>query len=788
MRLWPQKFRLRGLLSAGLLPAAALAVWPGLAFAVDPETNVENVEKGLSDMDSRLTFVREQYINLQNVAEQESASAMLEDAKRALKQKAFIQAAIYSHDLYEGGKLSGGERVDALYVLSEALYQYRNYRGAKAYFNELLRNGGGKYRAESLGRLIEIADITRRYEELPALAQQIPTVDGEEGRSGVWYLMGRAQYNQRDYLGCMRAMGSVSNGTSRYLQSRYFLGLANVQLKQLDKALEEFETISKHEAKNATERDIRDLAILGKGRVLYEQGKYPEAQAAYSSLAKDSKHRLAGLYELAWAYVRNNNFDKAQRVMELYVITSGFSSQDDPSIQLVRAKLLVRQNQFEDATVIYGQVRREYGPLRDEIVELTAQHSDPESYFNKVVGRTNELKVDRGLPQPAINAANENPSMRFAMRVFNEIDDSRKEIAKSLDTVDHLLRTVEGKNAVELFPREREGKSILMEIDNNLALYEGQLTDAEFSLLEKHMSDSERDEVLAARKRRAAVTGKFSTIPNEQTGFYDRQGKVEERILGIQTGLYAVQNGLRELRVEILAIEEMYNRYMRESSNPNSVNRQAEIGFKKRLDDEKKYIEWMLGRAKEMEGRIVSEKRSLGLGSAESDDENIRENYIAALRAERALMTPARNRADSSDLAVLRRIEAARSRARELHVRARQNSVTLDEVIRRKGVPLKADLLRYKGELNDYDKAYEAQQAQTEKIAGDIAYRSLQKVKEKYENIMLQSEYGIADVAGRKHELITSDVNELQKQKQRELRNISEDFREIVSEEGEGGR
>src|SRR5581483_3149293 len=154
-------------------------------------------------------------------------------------------------------------------------------------------------------------------------------------------------------------------GTPYTHQARYFLGLIQMKLSRgtpdakgvtakanFKPAIEAFHAVTDLPPDTKEHRHVIDLSWMAIGRLFYEMEQYAQASEAYAKVDRDSPEFDTMLYELAWVYVRMGDVDRAERALEVLMLS-------DPNSQfigdgtLLRADLLLRAGAFDRALKLY---------------------------------------------------------------------------------------------------------------------------------------------------------------------------------------------------------------------------------------------------------------------------------------------------------------------------------------------------------------------------------------------------------------------------------------------------
>src|SRR5262249_34169898 len=117
------------------------------------------------------------------------------------------------------------------------------------------------------------------------------------------------------------SIASVPNG-ALFLQAAYFVGVGQVKLKKYDDAVATFKKIAASTARDERERSVKELSVLSLGRVLFEMGKFDEAIEQYQEIPRESESFPDSLYEMAWAFIRKNDYQRAKNATDILLLVA----------------------------------------------------------------------------------------------------------------------------------------------------------------------------------------------------------------------------------------------------------------------------------------------------------------------------------------------------------------------------------------------------------------------------------------------------------------------------------
>ena len=296
-------------------------------------------------------------------------------------------------ELNRQGKASEADYADASFLIGEAYFRTRQYLSARRHYREVLdhaaRSAYGEYIGRSLSRLVDIALRTDDLQSLDYVFARLDSVPQTDKSGSLAYARAKALYARKDYATAKSAVNSVPVGSEYTLQAQYLLGVilmkeslsaapaptataagtakpAAAPDTRFTQAIEQFRKVTRMPATNAETRHVVDLAWMAIGRLFHESDGYVEAAEAYSHVDRGSPEFSTMLYELAWVYVRLGDFERAQRALEVLTITDP-NNLELADGSLLRADLMLRAGEFQNALGLYKDVAGHFDPIRQQL-------------------------------------------------------------------------------------------------------------------------------------------------------------------------------------------------------------------------------------------------------------------------------------------------------------------------------------------------------------------------------------------------------------------------------------
>jgi hypothetical protein len=314
-------------------------------------------------------------------------------AKRLFDGEKWSEAALALDRVRKGetGDDEGNKQL-AQYHLSIALYRMKFYQAAYAIFSEIAEKPNHLKFNETLlwlsklaTDLPEPADIVERVGRYND--EQIAKFNNSNQRDLFWqlnYLLGRYKYRNRQYEDALRLFQKVDRQSKYYVQSQFFSGISNVQLRKSVPAVQAFQRIvgAIDEGVEGVEDEsrMRDLAYLSMARTYYsasvrlDENNSPSIDTAKLSAAVKywnkvdvaSEYWLDGLFEESWAYFMAGDYSHA--LGNIHTIGAPyFPNSHYPEAEVLKAVIYFANCQYEDATVIVAQFQQHNQPIFDAL-------------------------------------------------------------------------------------------------------------------------------------------------------------------------------------------------------------------------------------------------------------------------------------------------------------------------------------------------------------------------------------------------------------------------------------
>ncbi|MDF3070266.1 MAG: hypothetical protein K0R38_5867 [Polyangiaceae bacterium] len=718
-----------------------------------------------------------------------------------------IEALSKVLELYRQGKAPEPAYADASLLLGEAYMSTKQYLSARRHYREILDNGARSpydgYAGKALSRLVDIALRTDDLAGLDYVFERLPRLPTTDRTGSLAYARAKALYAKKDYAASRAAVNAVPAGSPYTAQAQYLLGV--VLLKEalaatpaappaaaaaatagsgaqpapapapdtrFTQSIEQFRKVTRIPATTSEQEHVVDLAWMAIGRLFYETNNYLDSVEAYSHVGRNSPEFSTTLYELAWVFVRLGDFSRAQRALEVLTITDP-NNLELADGSLLRADLMLRSGDFQNALNLYRNVREHFDPIRKSVDDFLASTSDPAVYYDKLTADEAAMATETKLPKVVLEWAREQAEDQHVFGMIDDVTRSRDLVKRSRKLAVKLDAVLSVPTRAKAFPELRTGIQYSMSLMNKLA--KARVTLAE------GMDDVAGDgggELSRIRGERRALQKRLGWLPVTDGDFLrrddsgDRQWNKVSQVLQSLTveadKLAAIVNGLKR----VLKEADQYG----VTSDPTSRER-----FKLEIEANERDLATYNKRIEEYRDAIDNGRAQIGFGDQRYvDDDEARKKFRELFTREVALVASGQDSGDAVNYAkgiqsLLGRVDINEQRLEATRSKLEKQALEQAQALRAKIAGEVSALETYAQNLDSLD-----QQARL--LVGEIAMKNFALVRDRVKNIVLRADVGIVQQAWEVREEQRLRVRNLQRERAREEQNLNDELREVLDD------
>lgn len=392
------------------------------------------------------------------------------------------------------------EYVDTLLMTSQILEDSDDHAGAMHYAEVALRQGGTPDQmAEAGARWFRIARRSQRLDRRVEIYELWRSRGGEEAAgsevaSAVRYEAAFALRADNRLDGARQLLRRVPSDSTFGSRAAYLGGVIFVEEGDLQNAERWFsavmawpipEVYQRDPAQMKIEKDVRELAALSAGRLLYERGDLEAADAAYRLIPGGSRHQAEACWERAYLDLerryRRGALKRVQCVLDVGARGSRFVD-----AKLFRASLLAHLSRYADSIKSYELLHAEMEVQRDLFAEAASTIREPAELLFSAMERNAMDHGRRASPGPATLFADAwNADVDRAYRVDRGVDHARGDLGQLVAEIDVLTEALNRETAfVGLDLRRQQLKRLLQEIHH----LQGHAGELQFTARRRHAS------------------------------------------------------------------------------------------------------------------------------------------------------------------------------------------------------------------------------------------------------------------------------------------------------------
>ena len=688
----------------------------------------------------------------------------LVDAEVAFSLGDYDKAALILLDVV--GKQQASDQEAATYYLAESLYEKGDSGAARSYFEQVVHTGNasGKYYQPSLQRLVEISIKTKDQDAASDVAALAGLSVANRG-PGAPYVLGKYSFSQEKYDDAIAQFAQVPKGSDYELQALYFTGTAYVAKKDLNKAIEIFTDLIARKPHSSIDRRVIELGQLALGRLYYEREELSKAIDSYLLIDRHSDLFPDALYEVGWVYVKNKQYDKALRALELLELSNP-SSTKTPTVRILEGNLRIRKAQmirqaqiagtvntgdstdpaveYDKATKIFTETHDAYMPSYQALSQMVDGNADPTGFVAQIAGREQHVfQTSPAIPDAAAQWLRDEPGVQEFVGIETDLADIQANIEQSGEIIERLNAVIAAKDHSFLYPDLASRRRRIAAIQNELAVMRNEI----------------HDKAGVASPERRAYASQLTALGNADEAFVGRIGETQNGYDAIDKSLLEIDAAIGSSQAMAVALRMYANTAQPPLSDDQKKNLQTSI------DDAAK-------EAQAIEDELAATRREMVLGrdlAAMPDDQltqarDLRKQLTAAQDAEARSMT-------SNDLA---------QRAMRLADNLDQIDAQIAGAVEQALIQAKAQLTVEAKNLADY----KAEQAEYETEARDVGATALgasfKDVKAKFYDVIVRTDVGNVDVAWAEKEDTDDDLKRLNLARSRELKQLRDEFKDIL--------
>jgi TolA-binding protein len=693
------------------------------------------------------------------------------------KLKNYSEAATILLDVVEKYPNAPGYD-DALVLLGDSLFQEKDYKSARHYFELAVRkNTGSRLEQRALQQLVEISLHTEDFEHVEDYLKRLENIPAGQLEPSVPYVRGKYAYRSGRYDEALVLFGNIPPQSPHYLQARYFAATAQVQKGDQASALAIFDSVARAQPRNATEREIQDLARLAVGRLNYEHDQFDHAREAYTSIASGSLHYDEAMDELAWTSIKAKDFKGAYRALDLMLLQNADSPRA-PELRLLMGNLHVRLGNFSLANDAFMQARDQFDPIHLQLRETLAKGQADPKYFDSLLSKGMEkFDISVLIPKPAVKWVKTDPSVARLVTLTEDVGELQRGIKDSEQTLSRLEMAVGGQLKVGIFPDLAAVRTRTSEVLNQIVELRRRFVGRMRALTAGTLSGEDKGKLEQINVERMTAEKELEGLPLTATALQDREKRAHAALDQLDSQASELNVMVQGMEAELVAIEQYFIKSRSDQKIKPEELIQPVAGMREAI------VELHTSNDR-IRNNIAEAAREATVGAATGDqDRGAIAALVGSMKKERAVYQSARARLSDGDQRNFDAIVSVLERADLVQAHLAELDAKIEAAAQRRLGELKQQLLTEKADLMAANTKLGGILTESQSLGGGLAFAMLSKVTDRFYDLVVQSDVGLVDVAWGLKDERTSTVSKLINQQKLDLKTVDEDFRALLEEE-----
>lgn len=683
----------------------------------------------------------------------------LNDGQVFYLQGEYSRAAIVLMDLVNRPGVEGHPAYsDIVYYLADSLFMMGNDRSAATFLQQLQRKAGKRRRDWATGRLLQIcarrSDVNFCEENRTSAFQIV----NESSLASLKYALGKSLYKNEQLSESERVFNLVKADEVEWAKATYFVGVIHLRSNEYERAKKQFEQIVTRYASapelvvKRDDKEIYNLARLAVARVLYEQTKLIDSRDQYNQVETDSKAHDAAHYESIWLSIKEGNYQKSLRDLELFMIrqddvTKGYKS------HLLKGRLLILLERFTDAQASFAQVTDAFLPIRNQLERTIKSNPDLEAHFQQKVGANiTDIDMSSLVPKAAADAVGTELNADAAVILVQEVGKQRRYVQAARRTVGKLRNALLSDMRLDMFPTMQRRYLTASEFLNRSLLAEAKLN----NLIGGDVSNAV---YVKAKDERITMEALFRQTPISSNDFKARRVMMSAK-------LRELDMSVNQLNVELTSVDAQLTA-LRQFQRVNPA-----VASAKGIEVEFEQAQILRKNLRQLVWTIEDERTKLGAGDyAAAKDLKIRKRFRNAMETESRL---------------LRQLKPRYTRLRES---LNGSMGDLDEYllsVRNKvsGLvgALRSDVEAESKRLDTFEAELRMRERDTSRLGGAIAASTFKRIYGSIRKIVLEADVGLVNMAWKRKQDESYSIRRYQELKNEKIGRVEELFSEVSGE------
>ena len=675
---------------------------------------------------------------------------------------------------------------EALYYLAESLFMKGDYVASRNFFGKLVKERGSqsKFYQQGLERLVELTLKLNDAENVSEWLALLDAVPASARRSSVPYVRGKYFFYNDKLDEAIGQFSQVQKKSRYYFQARYFLGACYVAKKDLAKAVVEYQKLVREPARSKDEKRIVELSNMALGRIHYERNQPSKAIDRYLEVSRHSDLFPETMFEASWVYVKNKEFDKALRALELLAISDPMSTRL-PEVKILEGNLRIRKAQrlsennskqlsddeYAKAIVTFEKLRQIFAKPQAELQRVLGEKRPAQDYLAQVTGRHAEtFDIKATLPEVAAAWLREEPEVKRIVAVEADLGQIEGDIEIANKTIYRLEQALVTGTKTGIFPSLWDKKIRAVEIQDDLLVMRSDLANQLGGMI--------GGEAAGLSSERKGIEAELKALPDSDVTEGERISRARGRAAALDRTSAEAQTVINNTEAQLVAMEKFLQDQGYKEVKPGDM---AEL--RKEIDKNRTEVEAMKKELDAIKGDIMLARDRAGTGDETSvERQRLRAALRAALDSEIAQLLTMSSRLGGDQRNRANQIAALTRKADGIAVQLDRATVKIDGIVEEALVEVNSMLADEKAKLAAYTQEYTNYDGESHALGGEVLGMAFGVVAKKLYEVLIRSDVGLVDVAWSVKESADGVLRRLTLDQARETRTLDSEFADVIQE------
>ena len=448
----------------------------------------------------------------------------------------------------------------------------------------------------------------------------------------------------------------------------------------------------------------------------------------------------------------------------------------DQQIQGVFTGKADPDTEYGEAEKIFKKTHADYAPAYDQLAALVARDADPSQFLAQITRRNSRaFQVNATMPEVAASWLREQPDVQRVIAIETDLADIQSNIDTAERYVERLDAVLRSPDKTAAFPTLAERRGKIRETRDQVLKLRAQLADEEYDLVRK-ANPAGAAGLEAAHQARSQAQDRVDQVPVQRAAAIEKLTALHNQVDGYEQQLSEAQVVLDSVNATSAAIR----KYM--SDEHDQVAAQLRDNTEESLSDMGPDVDEIQDQIDAIRREITLARDQIIIGDPMADEARDRGRELdAALDAEHAAAAGALG--DRRPPAGGRTIAGLIDQAKRVLGKLDADDAAVDTVADAALAAVQADLDRQKAALADYRSRYQAAELASRDVGGAVLGQSFRDVKTKFYDVVVRADVGVVDVSWSRKEASDDELKRLNLEKQREVKQIRDEFREVLQDQ-----